>query len=226
MAKASFTIDRRKLMTELNVSSSVLKRVADEGMEKSFFLPAVEQMKQDFEASPVTRELEGGLDASNESNTLDAPFREDEDDTVANLWGFIGFEGSPEEVLAPIRDRLEPSHRDGPKMVFAGREADKMTYKYEIQAPNEDSIYDNTPLPWLERGGPSWIKRIEQGIPGIGHFLNVSNRPGSRSGGGVQIEGTLRSGRFKPVKYFSQILNNFLRVASGRTPSERRGFRD
>lgn len=226
MATTSFTIDRRKLMTEMNASSPILKRVADEVMEKSFFLPAVEQMKQDFEASPITREIEGGLDASNESQTLEAPFREDEGDTIANLWGFIGFEGNPEDVLAPIRERLEPKHDDGPKMVYAGRDPDKMTYKYEIRAPDESAIYDNTPLPWLEKGGPSWVQRMEQGVPGIGHFLNVANRPSSRSGGGIQIEGTLKSGRFKPVKYLSQILNNFLRVASGRTPSERRGFRD
>lgn len=214
--KTSFKIDPRSLMVELKASDPILKRVADEAMEEAFFLPAVEEMKRDFEQHKVTQEVGGGLGSPNISGTLEAPFREDEDDgdTIANLWGFIGFDVSPEEALAPIRDRLEPSHPDGPKMIYKGRDKDKLKYNYQIQAPNEEVIYSETSFAWAP--GLSWLRRMEQGIPGIGHFLNVTNRPSSRSGGGIQIEGTLRSGRFRPVKYFSNIISNFLRAASGR----------
>lgn len=217
--KTSFKIDPRSLMVELKASDPILKRVADEAMEEGFFLPAVEEMKRDFEKSKVTQEIAGGLGSKNISGTLDAPFKDpgkgkDDDISIANLWGFIGFDVSPEEALAPIRDRLDPSHPDGPKMIYKGRDKDKLKYNYQIQAPNEEAIYANTSFVWAK--GLSWVRRMEQGIPGIGHFLNVLNRPSSYSGGGIQIEGTLRSGRFRPVKYFSNIINNFLRVASGR----------
>ena len=214
--KTSFKIDPRSLMVELKASDPILKRVADEAMEEAFFLPAVEEMKRDFEQHKVTQEVGGGLGSPNISGTLEAPFREDEDDgdTIANLWGFIGFDVSPEEALAPIRDRLDPSHPDGPKMIYKGRDKDKLKYNYEIQAPNEEIIYSETSFPWAP--GLSWLRRMEQGIPGIGHILNVTDRPSSRSGGGIQIQGTLRSGRFRPVKYFSNIISNFLRAASGR----------
>jgi hypothetical protein len=213
-------------MTELSASDPILKRVADEVMEKSFFIPAVEDMKRDFESNRVTQEIAGGLDSPNISGTLDAPFREDTEggDTIANLWGFIGFDVSPEEALAPIRERLNPDHPDGPKMIYRGRDKEKLNYRYEIRAPSEEAIYSNTGFPWAE--GISWVKRIEQGVPGVGQFLNVANRPSSRSGGGIQIKASLRSGRYKPVKYFSQILNNFLRRVSGRGASDRRGFSD
>jgi hypothetical protein len=222
---SSIKINRRTLVTELEASSPIFKRVADEVMEKAFFLPAVEEMKADFMAHPVTQEIAGGLDSPNVSGTLEAPFREEEEegDTIANLWGFIGFKAAEGDPLQPILDRLEPTHREGPKMVYLGRDPDKLSYRYEIRAPNEAAIYDATPLPWMKKGGPSWVRRIEQGVPGIGQFLNVSGRPSSRSGGGIQIAATLRTGRYRPVKYFSQILNNFLRRASGRGPSERRG---
>lgn len=227
MATASVKINQRALMTELEASSPILKRVADEVMEKSFFLPAVEAMKADFIGHPVTQEIAGGPGAPNVSDTLQAPFRQDEDegDTVPNLWGFIGFNRAEGDPLEPILKRLEPSHEDGPKMIYRGRDKDKLTYRYEIRAPNESAIYGDTPLPWMDKGGPSWVRRIEQAIPGIGQFLNVSGRPSSRSGEGIQIAASLRTGRYRPVKYFSQILNNFLRRASGRGPSDRRGFK-
>lgn len=225
MARISVKINQRSLIADLKASDPVLKRVADEVMERSFFTPAVTAMQSDFERHRITQEIAGGLGSDNVSQTLEAPFREDDEkgDTVANLWGFLGFQGSPGEALIPIRQRLDPRHPQGPKMVYRGRDKDQLHYRYEIRAPDEDAIYNDTPLPWLERGGPSWVKRIEQGVPGIGHFLNVSGRPTSRSGGGIQVEGKLRSGRYRPTRYFSEILNNFLRRATGRTPNGRAG---
>ena len=109
-------------------------------------------------------------------------------------------------------------------MIYAGRDKEKLTYRYQIRAPDEEAVYDATPFPetWLQ-GNVSWAKRVEQGIPGVNHFLNVKGRPSSRSGGGIQVDGVVRSGgRFKPVSYLSQLFNNFLKRVAGQSPNGRR----
>lgn len=225
---AGYEIDRRQLMAELEVIDPILKREADKVMREERFLPAVAELQEAFDSHPVTREILGGVGASNESNTLDAPFREEERDSSPNLYSFIGFDAPPEQVIGPIRQRLDPRHEHGPQMVYVRRDKSSarsevgsrlsFRYEYEIRAPNEEAIYNDTPFPqgWLE-GDISWVKRIEQGIPGITHFLNVLGRPSSRSGGGIQIDGTLRSGRFRPTSYLTRLFNDFLqRVANGR----------
>ncbi len=211
---AAYKIDQRQLMIELTASDPILKRVADQTLKQAFFDPAVDQLKKEWTNHPVTKEIAAGVDSANISNTLDARFQEDgKMDSPANLTSFIGFDKSPEEILAPIAERLDPSHPDGPKIVYNGRDKDKLNYKYTIKAPNEEAIENVTGLPFAP--GISWATRIEKGLPGIGHFLNVKGRPSSRSGGGIQIEGTLRTGRFKPTSYLSQLFNNFLRKVGG-----------
>lgn len=219
---SKITIDQRSLIAELSASDPILKRVAEETLREAFFNPAVETMQMEFEGHPVTSEIAGGVDASNSSGTLEGSFREDESkgDAKPNLTGFIGFDKSPDEVLRPIRDRLDPSHPDGPKMVYAGRDKDRMIYRFRIDAPNEKVIYDETPIPWME-GTVSWAKRIESGFTGITHFLNISGSPASRSGAGIQVPGVLRGGRFRPVSYLSKIFNNFLRRVTGRADNGR-----
>jgi len=223
MAKATVTLNQRALMAELSASEPVLKRVMDEVVEEAFFKPAVEQMQKEFETNAVTREIAGGLESNNVSNTLEGDFVKDgKNISNPNLWGFIGFDAaqsSPAEVLAPIRVRLDPRHPEGPSFIYKGRDKGLIRYRYEFRAPNEKAIFGDTGLPW--NSGVSWVRRIEQGISGIGQFLNVTDRPSSRSGGGIQIEAQLRSGRYKPTPYLSRIFNNFLRRAAGRKATGR-----
>ncbi len=217
---ASFKIDQRQLMVELSASDPLLKREAEKAMHEQFFDPAVAALKEEWAAHPVTREIAAGVNAANESATLEAPFKEDgEMDSPANLTSFIGFDQPGEAVLAPILQRLDPRNPEGPQLKYEGRDKNKLTYRYVVSAPSEDAIYAETPIPWAE--GLSWAKRIEQGLPGIGHFLNVKGRPASRSGGGIQVEGQLRSGRFRPVPYLSRLFNNFLRRVAGRSDNGR-----
>ncbi len=157
------------------------------------------------------------------SKTLEGDFHKAKGDSPPNLYSFIGFDESPEEVIGPILQRLSSAHKQGPKMVYSHRSKDKMEYYWKVRAPDEEAIYNATPFPdnWLE-GDVSWAQRIERGIPNIAHFLNVFGRPGSRSGGGVQVEGVLRTGgRFRPTSYLSQMFNNFLRRVAGRKDNGR-----
>ena len=73
-----------------------------------------------------------------------------------------------------------------------------------------------TPMPW--ETGLSWVRGVERGISGFGHFMATNslgaegfNFSGSRSGGGVEVKRTLTTMGFKPVKYLSLILSNFRR---------------
>ncbi len=206
---AGFSIDRRQLIVDLTAADPILKREADQILRENYFQPAVDELKAEFEHHPVTQEIAGGVDAANESGTLDASFRDKKNDSPANLTSFLGFSETPGEILAPIAERLDPANPDGPKMAYKGRDKDHLNYRYEISAPNEEKIQENTGLPWAP--GISWVKRIEQGIPGIGHFLNVKGKPTSRSGGGIQVDGQIRTGRFRPTSYLSKLFNNFLR---------------
>lgn len=224
---ASIRINQKALLVELAASEPILKKEADSIMRQQFFNPAIKKMKDEFASHPVTQEIREGIGASNISNTLDAPFgeppeardgREIKDYSPPNLTSFIGFEAGTDPTKE-IEKRLDPSHADGPRMVYKGMDKNHLAFRFEIRAPSDEAIQSNTPLPFAP--GISWAKRIEQGIPGIGHFLNALGRANSRSGGGIQLENVqLRSGRFKPVKYLSKLFNDFLRRASsGREPS-------
>jgi hypothetical protein len=219
---AGYSIDPRQLMVELEASDPLLKREAEVIMRQQYFEPAVAEMKREFMEHEVTKEILGGVNASNTSATLEGKFRDAEGDSPANLTSFIGFDAPPEQVIAPILQRLDPRHEEGPKLVYKSRSKDRLEYVFEVVAPDEGAIYNETPFPdsWLE-GDISWVKRIEAGIPGIAHFLNVYGRPSSRSGGGIQIEGTLRTGRYRPTSYLTRILNNFLRRVVGRSDNGR-----
>lgn len=217
------TINQRQMILELTASDPILKRVAEQTLREAFFDPAVETMQAEFAAHPVTNEIAGGVGASNISNTLEGSFRELEGGVPPNLWGFIGFDRAnhtPETALEPIERRLDPNDPDGPKMVYEGRDKAKLTYRFRIFAPNQDAIYSDSKTHFYWAEGLSWVKRIEQGMPGITHFLNVSS-DSSRSGGGIQVKGNVRSGRFRPSPYLSRIFNNFLRRVGGRTPNDR-----
>ena len=61
-------------------------------------------------------------------------------------------------------------------------------------------------LPW--ESGRSWLYDIEKTISGIGHYLYQKSKV-SRSGNGVQTQKSVNNLVFRPVKYFSVMLENF-----------------
>lgn len=146
---------------------------------KVVFDDAVQALKDDFENSEVTQEIDRGIGSPNISNTLrggDAP---------ESLYGFIGFHDGDNPTKA-IRDRLDPTHPDGPKIRLRGREQRRVSIRYQfvVDAPKEDKIWKATPLPWAKQ--LSWAKKIEEGIQGFASFLPRFMGEPSRSGGGIQ----------------------------------------
>lgn len=223
-----YTLNRKQLLVELAAADPILKREADAVLRQQFFDPAVAKMKRDFEESPVTREIQAGITAENSQYTNsiqgefnDPPHTKDgrirDDYSPPNLFSFIGFDDGSNPTIE-IEQRLDSRHPDGPKMKYIRKDADNLTFIYEVSAPDWGAIEKATPLPWTEGGSISWARRLEQGLSGVGHYLNAIRKgqrgAGSASHGGVQVKAQLRQGSFTPVKYLSSIFNAFLRKAS------------
>jgi hypothetical protein len=116
------------------------------------------------------------------------------------LFGFLGFvEG--DRPTDELREFLNQSI----KFKFVSQSKRKAARIYSVTIPSKGEIYGATPLPWAQ--GRSWVKGIEQGISGIGSYMNIESTK-SRSGEGVQSKNN-SGGRFRNTSYISSILNNF-----------------
>ena len=148
-------------------------------------------MLAEFDSHPVTKEIEGGPNTTNRSGTLGG---------TGNLFSFIGFNKGDRPTKA-VRRILEASTRlKGLKENPDG----SLGFEVIIEIPTKSEIKDSSPIPWA--AARSWVIGIEQGLSGLGQFLV---KPGAgRSGGGLEVSGSIRSGKFKNTKYVSQILAN------------------
>lgn len=149
------------------------------------------KMIAEFLSHPVTMEINGGIDSSNISGTLDG---------VTNLYSFIGFPAGTD----PIDPILDVIRKDTQIKYIKIR---KNTTSFSINIPDPQDVFEVTPMPWAL--GRSWAKGIESGISGLGWYLGKESKS-SRSGYGLQSKKRLpeRPGlKFKNTKYIS----NFLR---------------
>jgi len=156
---------------------------------------AFEKMKREmileFMSHPVTREILGGPDASNESGTLDG---------YGNLFSFIGFDKGTDPI-EPILDLLHESKIEYSNTADSG-------IMFTIFIPSKQKIFDATPLKWAS--GRSWSEGIERGLSGLGYYLNRDYIEKSDSGTGIQVESILRKrNKYKPVKYISALINEY-----------------
>ena len=148
-----------------------------------------EEMLSEFDNHSATQELVG------KTSSVPSAFV-----SHGSLFGFIGFDesDSPTEI---VREMLNESELKFIKI------KDKVV-NFRVFYPSKEELFSATPLPWAT--GRSWLKGIESGMSGLGRYLNEES-DASRSGGGIQSEGTIRSGRFRNAKYISEILNNFIK---------------
>lgn len=207
------SLNKRQLIVELSTDNPILVREATRIFEENYFNPAVEEMQKEFEDSPITEELDAAAnDVSIEGSS--GCVSGGTSSEAKNLFAFIGFEegSNPTDEIRPF---LDPENPYGPKYKYirGSKSRDNLEFKFKVFAPDIDVIHKSTPMPWAP--GLSWAKRIEIGIPGLSKFLNKLDLRGSRSGGGIQVENTLRQARFKPKKYLSKIIGNFLKRITG-----------
>lgn len=152
-----------------------------------------QEIINEFNNHPITREIEMGPTAPNISGTLGG---------VGNLYSFIGFEAGTNPIF-PIRDLLQ-------KSTYTINTGGVNTMSKAIFGiPTAKMIFSMTPMPWAT--GRSWAKGIETGISGLGYYLYLkkqSNR--SRSTTAIQTQNSVRSAvRFRNTKYISDLINKF-----------------
>lgn len=117
-----------------------------------------------------------------------------------DLFSFIGFQ-KDDNPIKPIED------------LFKGLRLYSITskglkYKFEIKNfPTQEDIRKVTKMPWAT--GRSWAMGIEEGISGLGRYLNIDYDKG-RSGAGIQAKNikNLRPA-FQPTPYITPILKKY-----------------
>lgn len=169
----------------------VLREAATKVAQERFDT-AVQELKDDFDSNPVTQEIEGGLRASNKiSETLKSR------SPTENLFAFIGFDAG-DKPIKEIRERLDPSHPQGPKLRQVGKDTTRNSIRYQFKAstPDEKALWNATPLP--RAPGLSWAQKIETGIQGFQSFLARDGK--GYSGGGIQAKIGGKGGKDVPVQ--------------------------
>tara|TARA_Y100000310_G_scaffold305099_2_gene344907 strand:- start:507 stop:1112 length:606 start_codon:yes stop_codon:yes gene_type:complete len=164
---------------------------------KEIFETSKRKMLEDFKRHPVTKEIEGGPEASNTSNTIIGQ---------GNLYSFIGFQ----DGANPIRPVYHMLHL-GTKLISRNprvikKTKDKVYLGFRVSVPSEKSLASVSRMPW-EPG--SWLFRIERGISGLGYYIYEKYIKASRSGTGIQADGKVRHSTFKRTSYISAILKTF-----------------
>ena len=188
-------INRSVLMKSLKTSDlSSLKdqalRQAQEEISK-----IKQELLEDYNDHPVTKELEAGADSENISQTLNG---------IGNLTTYIGFqEGSnPTEV---VRDKLNTVTLN-PKGKVSNNDSN-LSFEFDVVAPSIEEIESVGSLPFEQ--GNSWIRGIENGISGFGAYIYGRMFKNSRSGKGLQAGKSFRQGNFRPVSYMNEIMSKF-----------------
>lgn len=175
------------------------KKAREEAKKKAE--EAKQQLLRDFESSAITKEIEAGPEnKTNYSRNLSGLPR-----GKGSLFGFIGFAES-DKPMDILRMYLIKSGKIAP-VVKKTIKKNQVFFQYTVRIPNMTEIESITPMPW--EGGRSWVRAIERGISGLGYYLSTKSKS-SRSGQGVQVSNQLRTATYRPTKYMSNIIKNYL----------------
>jgi len=187
-------------------SSPKTKRVMRSKINKAFNKEK-ELLIQNFLNHPVTKEIKAGSMGTNISGTLNG---------YGNLFTFIGFS----ETDDPVGRVLNLLTSITKLKKISASKSNNLKFNISIRVPNDSDFTLYAPLPW--EAGRSWVLGVERGISGFGAYMyDRMNRVDSRSGKGFQAKkpaaGTrsytqtqkIRPGRFRNVKYMSEMINKF-----------------
>jgi len=184
------TINKKLIQKEIFNNRAVKKMVRDivqKEVEKEKAL-----FQQDFESHPVTKELDGGENASNISDTLGG---------YGNLFSFLGFNQGANPT-GPVKFLIQKITLD------RNIQATGNGFRVKVNVPSKDEFGAVSRLPF--ETGRSWLLDIERGISGLGAYL-YGRFATSRSGTGIQSKYNYSNKRFRNVKYFSGMYTKFLR---------------
>jgi hypothetical protein len=190
MSRINYSAVRNKVKNSTKFEVTIDKKI------KKNFEELKNNFIQDFESHPVTEEISQGPTASNNSGTLNG---------IGNLFSYIGFQRGSDPIR-PVREFIRNAFKlDKLKSKTVGN---KININYKISYPTDKDLDGLTRMPW--ESGNSWLIGIERGISGFGSYIAKRFEKG-RSGEALQSENRVRTGTFKPVKYMSEIVTNFVK---------------
>jgi len=180
------------------LSSSYKKAIQRDGLilAKQILEESKSKYVEEIENHPVSKELNEGPEGENLSDTLAGK---------ENLFAFIGFDINRRPVKE-LTDLVKNNTFLEKKMIF---DEQKLELKFNVNTPSLDEIKMVTPLPF--EGGVSWVKGIEDGISGFGYYVYGKFFKNSRSKKGIQSKNKVRSLAYRPVKYMSELYNQFIK---------------
>lgn len=150
-----------------------------------------QEMLDEFDNHPITQEIDMGPKLDYQSQFLRG---------YGDLFSFIGFDRN-DNPTEPIRKLIS-----GMRLFSVTSKG--LDWVYEVRNfPTSADIFAVTPMPW--KSGKSWAKGIEEGISGLGRYLNIEYDKG-RSGAGIQAK-TAKSFRaaYQPTQYISALVNKY-----------------
>ena len=172
---------------------------------------AKKELLKEFEENKITQELEAGSsNTKNISRTLlGLPYGQ------GSLYGFIGFTDGTDPINE-VRSYLQGTGDVYKTARLQKRGKRGGTYEFKVEVPSMNVIEGLTPMPW--EGGRSWTRAIERGISGLSNYM-LTNSAASRSGQGIQSKNKMyQAAMYKPSKYLSAMINNYVRLLQGRKP--------
>lgn len=189
-------IDYKQIKKE--ISNSYKKTIEREGFNLAKKILEENKYKyiESIEKHPVSKELNEGPEGENLSDTLGGK---------ENLFAFIGFDSNRRPV-SELTNFIKDNTSLDRKAIF---DEQKFELKFNINTPSLEEIKEVTPLPF--EGGVSWVKGIEDGISGFGYYIYGKFFKNSRSRKGIQSKNKVRALAYRPVKYMSELYNQFIK---------------
>jgi len=138
------------------------------------------QLLEEFDASPVTKELLAGPDLSSSAVLPDR---------YGNLFSFLGFDRNKENPIVPVRKLLENIRLLRKPIV------NRIKLTFILKVPRQSDFDKASPMEW--ESGRSWISAVTHGIGTFSHYM-FSLKAGrfkspTRSGTGIQVASDIHS---------------------------------
>ena len=193
------SVDIRVVRNELKFPIRSLQNLAFYNAKRKFEAKK-RAMIEAFKNHPVTVEIEGGPDSSNNSGTTDG---------YGNIFSFIGFDAGTN----PLDVVFESLERDTQvtERVKISSTGDITIFSFDVEAPSLEDLGALTPYPYGWNSG-SWLVDIEYGIPGLRYYLYKKGEEiaASHSGPAIQVGSVVRGNEsFHRIKYLSEIFKAF-----------------
>lgn len=181
------------------IKDQTVRRVKEPSLRKKF-TELKAQMLSDFNNLPIIDALDYGPGYGNTdiANLLGG---------YGDLFSFLGFPRNrkPANKIRALIRSMKLEKLDSPGLSVKWRIVDFPTMDAVEEVTKDD-------LPWIK--GKSWVKFLEQGVPGLGEYLNKNNleNPPSRSNFGIQSKHSVRPSRIvRAPKWMSGFLQTYFK---------------